>query len=103
MSERTYTSASGYRFGFGGQEKDDEVKGNANSYTAEYWQYDARLGRRWNRDPVVKPWESPYAAFGNNPIVFNDPNGADKDGLKRAWHKVKEFVKHPFQKKLRSK
>ena len=77
MPGRNYTSASGYRYGFNGQEKDDEVSGNGNSYTAEFWQYDPRLGRRWNIDPVVKPWESPYAAFSDNPILKNDPAGND--------------------------
>ena len=67
----------GYRYGFGGMEKDDEVKGSGNSYTAEFWQYDSRIGKRWNIDPVVKFHESPYAAFANNPIWFKDPNGAD--------------------------
>jgi RHS repeat-associated protein len=66
-----------YRYGFGGQEKDDEVAGSGNSYTAEHWQYDSRLGRRWNIDPVVKFHESPYAAFANNPVWFADPTGAD--------------------------
>jgi hypothetical protein len=66
-----------YRFGFNGQEKDNEVSGEGNSYTAEFWQYDPRLGRRFNVDPVVKPWESPYAAFANNPIWLVDKNGAD--------------------------
>jgi len=66
-----------YRFGFQGQEKDDEVSGTGNSYTAQFWQYDPRLGRRWNVDPVVKFHESPYAAFANNPIWFIDPFGAD--------------------------
>ncbi|MBW7869184.1 MAG: hypothetical protein H3C31_12780, partial [Brumimicrobium sp.] len=46
-------------------------------YTAEFWEYSPRLGKRWNIDPVVKPHESPYAAFANNPIWFVDPNGAD--------------------------
>lgn len=64
-------------YGFNGQERDDEVSGAGNSYTAEFWQYDSRLGRRWNRDPVVKYHESPYATFANNPIWFIDPNGAD--------------------------
>jgi hypothetical protein len=35
------------------------------------------VGRRANIDPVVKVYESPYAAFANNPIWFNDFNGAD--------------------------
>ena len=57
--------------------RDSEISGTGNSYTAEYWQYDSRLGRRWNVDPVVKPWESPYAAFANNPIRCTDRKGAD--------------------------
>ena len=42
----------GYRYGFNTQEKDDDVFIGA--YTAEYWEYDSRLGRRWNLDPIVK-------------------------------------------------
>jgi hypothetical protein len=66
-----------YRYGMNTQEKDNEIYGEGNSYSAEYWQYDARLGRRWNVDPVVKVHESPYATFANNPVWFVDPNGAD--------------------------
>jgi len=64
-----------YRFGFNGQEKDNEVKGIGNSNTAEFWQYDTRLGRRWNLDPVDQVNISNYAAFGNNPIFNIDPKG----------------------------
>ena len=67
----------GYRYGFNGMEKDDEVKGKGNSYTAEFWEYDTRLGRRWNIDPVVKPERSTYNAFSNNPIRRIDPRGDD--------------------------
>jgi hypothetical protein len=76
-SEKSEKKArSVYLFGFNGQEKDDEVYGSdGTSYTAEYWQYDSRLGRRWNIDPVVKPWESPYACFNNSPIRIADPDG----------------------------
>ena len=70
-------SSETYRYGFQGQEKDDELKGEGNSYSAEFWQYDPRLGRRWNIDPVDKPWMSPYHAFSNKPITNMDPNGAD--------------------------
>jgi len=65
-----------------GQENDAEVDGGfGNTYTAEFWEYDARIGRRFNIDPVVKPWESSYAAFSDNPIYFSDPNGDDpKEG-----------------------
>jgi hypothetical protein len=58
-------------------ERDDEIKGSGNSYTAEFWQYDSRLGRRWNIDPVYKHNYSNYSAFSNNPIIFIDPKGDD--------------------------
>lgn len=66
--------------GFQGQERDDEIYGNGNAYTAEYWEYDSRLGRRWNVDPVVYAFQSPYATFNNNPIYFNDPTGLEGEG-----------------------
>jgi RHS repeat-associated protein len=65
-----------YRYSFNGQEKDNEIYGG-NSTTAEYWQYDTRLGRRWNVEPLASkyPFISPYAVFGGNPIRFIDPKG----------------------------
>ena len=76
MPGRKYSSGSEYRYGAAnGQEKSTEI--NDNSYTADYWQYDARLVRRWNVDPIFKEYESPYAAYGGNPIWFSDLGGAD--------------------------
>lgn len=43
--------------------------------TAEFWQYDTRLGRRWQIDPVGKPWMSGYTTFDDCPIRFIDPKG----------------------------
>lgn len=68
-------NGAAYRYGFQGQEKDDEVSGSGNSYTAMFWQYDSRLGRRWNLDPKPNPSISQYATFGNNPIFYTDPFG----------------------------
>src|SRR5574343_216956 len=68
---------SKYRFGFNNQERDDEIAGVGNIYSAEFWEYDARLGRRFNTDPVFKEYESVYACLGNNPIWIIDINGAD--------------------------
>jgi len=73
MSVRSYQSSSGYRYGMNGQEKDNEIVEGI--YTAEFWEYDSRTGKRWNIDPVVKPWESSYACFSNNPIFYSDPTG----------------------------
>jgi hypothetical protein len=41
MPGRSFNSGD-YRYGFNGQEKDDEIAGIGNSYTAEFWQYDSR-------------------------------------------------------------
>ena len=78
MKERTFSNEN-YRYGFNGQEQSDELNENGNSYTAEFWQYDARIGRRWNVDPIDKPWESSYATFSNNPIIFTDLLGLTAD------------------------
>ena len=76
VTETVCDPGSGYRYGFNGQMKDDEVYGpEGTSYTAEYWQYDSRLGRRWNVDPKPNPSISEYAVFLNNPIWFNDIEG----------------------------
>jgi len=69
------SDSSSYRYGFNGQEKDNEVSGIGNSNTAEFWQYDTRLGRRFNVDPIVKHWESSYSCFSGNPIFYVDIDG----------------------------
>src|SRR5690625_1405801 len=61
-----------YRFGFNGQEKVNEMSGMGNHNTAEFWEYDTRLGRRWNLDPVDQISVSNYAVNGNNPIWAYD-------------------------------
>ena len=79
MQGRKFNGSSSYRYGMNGMEKDDEVAQGI--YTAEYWEYDSRTGRRWNVDPIIKPWESPYACFRGNPIYFADPSGLDGEPL----------------------
>ncbi|MBK9327720.1 MAG: hypothetical protein IPM95_00105 [Sphingobacteriales bacterium] len=71
----SYSSLNRYRFSFNGQERETEI--NTSVTSAEFWVYDGRLGRRWNVDPVLKPWKSSYDAFSNNPIIKVDPNGDD--------------------------
>ena len=65
----------GYRYGMNSQEKADEISGAGNHYTATHWEYDPRLGRRWNQDPKPNPSISNYAAFANNSIWYSDPLG----------------------------
>ena len=83
MPGRKFAAGSGYRYGFNGQEKSTEVDLNESSYTAEFWQYDSRIGKRWNLEPEIKkfPWLSPYSTFENNPISKNDPTGAKPDDI----------------------
>lgn len=73
MPGRSFTSEN-YRYGFNGMEKADDIA--SGNYTTPFREIDTRLGGRWwSQDPIVKPWESPYAGFSNNPIVFSDPSG----------------------------
>ena len=76
-NRQTPNSGGGYRFGFNGMEKDDEVSGEGNSYTTHFRAYDVRLGRWKSLDPVVYPWQSFYVGFNNNPVYFIDPSGAE--------------------------
>lgn len=78
MPNRKFSSSgSKYRFGFNTQEKDDEVYGEGNLNTAEFWEYDTRIARRWNLDPVPKGYISGYAVLSNSPIWRIDPDGDD--------------------------
>ncbi|MEW4923140.1 LysM peptidoglycan-binding domain-containing protein [Algibacter sp. 2305UL17-15] len=70
--------ASGYRYGFQGQEKDDEVKGEGNSLNYKYRMHDPRVGRFFAVDPLFKQYEynSPYA-FSENRVI----DGVELEGL----------------------
>ena len=72
-----------YRYGLNGMEQDDEVKGRGNSYSTYFRSYDSRLGKWLSTDPLsVKfPWQSPYAAFDNNPIFYSDPSGSESESI----------------------
>jgi len=77
MLGRTYSATSSYRYGFNGHENDNEVKGEGNHLSLNEFGYDPRIGKRWRPDPAFKeyPSLSSYAAFGNNPLIFTDPDG----------------------------
>ncbi|MFT3683043.1 MAG: hypothetical protein QM791_22475 [Ferruginibacter sp.] len=90
MPGRKFTNGNEYRYGFNGQEKSDEIF--SNSTTALYWEYDSRIGRRWNMDPKPEIGVSEYAVFLNNPLLFTDLNG-DKVKLENAGVTKREFRK----------
>ncbi|MCP3929975.1 MAG: hypothetical protein GY705_12850, partial [Bacteroidetes bacterium] len=68
-----------YRFGFQGQEQDDEIKGEGNSIAFKYRIHDARLGRFLSVDPLWQsfPWNSTYAFSENRVIDRVELEGAE--------------------------
>jgi RHS repeat-associated protein len=75
------SSNSDYRFGFQGQEMDDEIKGEGNSINYEYRMHDPRLGRFFAVDPLAPeyPHNSPYA-FSENVVI----NAVELEGLEKV-------------------
>jgi RHS repeat-associated protein len=78
----------GYRYGFGGMEKDDEVKGDGNSYTTEFRQLDPRVGRWMTIDPKysLTPSLTPFRFCFNNPVKITDSKGDfEEDEQEPRW------------------
>ncbi len=65
-----YVNGDDYRYGFQGQEQDNELKGNGNSVNFKYRMHDPRIGRFFAVDPLSPhyPWNSPYA-FSENRVI----------------------------------
>lgn len=78
MPGRSYTSQS-YRYGFNGQERDDEMKGSGNSLDFGARIFDPRLGMWLSVDPLQAkyPSLSPYNFVANSPLLFVDPDGRE--------------------------
>ncbi len=70
MPGRSYHSSLNFPYGYQGQEK-DQATGLTNF---ELRQYDPRIGRWYNPDPMGQH-HSPYLAMSNNPVSFTDPDG----------------------------
>jgi len=70
-----------YRYGFQGQEKDDEVKGEGNSINYKFRMHDPRVGRFFAVDPLAYKYSfnSPYAFSENNVIHAVELEGREKD------------------------
>jgi RHS repeat-associated protein len=73
---------SKYSYGFQGQEKDDEVKGQGNSINYKYRMHDPRIGRFFAVDPLASkyPHNSPYA-FSENVVI----NAVELEGLEKKY------------------
>jgi hypothetical protein len=82
MDTRTWEAggSSDYRYGYNTQERSDEIAGEGNHYTAEFWEYDPRAVMRWNTDPVPLPQKPSYPILGGNPIMNIDHKGNVVEG-----------------------
>jgi RHS repeat-associated protein len=87
MTGRT-SNPEKYRYGFNGEEKDSEIKGEGNSVDFGERMYDPRLGRFLSIDKLTGkfPFYSPYQFAGNKPIV-----AIDLDGLEDYWVHTKLY------------
>ena len=74
-----HRSKTDYRYGFNGMEKDDELKGEGNSYDFGARMFDPRIGRWFATDALESKYPnlSSYNFAGNNPIINIDFDGND--------------------------
>ncbi len=109
MPGRKFSNGSSYKYGFAGKEKDDELKGEGNSYDFGARIYDPRISRWLSVDPLQAkyPDETPYLYTGGNPIYFADPDGKDRiDYYKIITNKgtvqIKVVTEHAFKAEAQS-
>jgi RHS repeat-associated protein len=114
MVEKKYSVTSGYRYGFNGQEKENEVKGEGNFIAFEQRIHDPRLGRFLSVDPLEKSYPSwtPYSYAMNDVIRCIDLEGAEKkvvihwidgaynDGKPKITKTVVDIIKNIIYKEV---
>ncbi|WP_317192854.1 RHS repeat domain-containing protein, partial [Aureivirga marina] len=76
-----------YRYGFQGQERDDEIKGEGNSINYKYRMHDPRVGRFFAVDPLSDkyPHYSPYSFSGNKVIHAIELEGLEEFLTRFEW------------------
>jgi RHS repeat-associated protein len=92
-------SNNGYQYKYNGKEFQDELGLNFYDYGAR--NYDPAIGRWMSVDPLAHefPWQSPYVAFNNNPIIFIDPDGraavnVNRDPPYDKWNRLNRQEKN---------
>jgi RHS repeat-associated protein len=98
-------NTSDYRFGFNGQEKDDEIKGSGNSINYLARVYDPRLGKFLSVDPLTKkfPMLTPYQFASNTPIQAIDLDGLEGLVVVKMDKPPTNFNKTVFAKELQQR
>jgi|GEM_PF-6225101 len=91
-----------YRFGFNGQQKDNEIAGVGNHLDFKFRGYDSRIGRFWSVDPLTKkfPWWSSYQYAGNSPIGCVDLEGKESS-INIFMEDSKRNLKSVFYKEVK--
>lgn len=81
-------------YSFQGMEKDNEVKGEGNSYDFSARMLDSRVGRFLSLDPdkCKYPYLSPYCFASNSPIMFLDAEGKGIVNPKPPGHDGNAFI-----------
>lgn len=106
-----HADSNTYRYGFQGQEMDNEIKGEGNSLNYTFRMHDPRVGRFFATDPleIKYPFFSPYQFSANTPIMAveleglessDDPNpnqkpkdnGGSSNNQKSLWN---QFTGNP--------
>ena len=79
-----------YRYGFQGQEMDDEVKGEGNSLNYTFRMHDPRVGRFFAVDPLFRqyPHNSTYAFSENRVLDGVELEGLEWQGLNSSGENV---------------
>ena len=63
-----HQSSDKYRYGFQGQEKDDELKGEGNSINYKFRMHDPRVGRFFAVDPLTAKYPAVRSQKNKNKI-----------------------------------
>ncbi|WP_062061775.1 RHS repeat-associated core domain-containing protein [Aquimarina longa] len=74
-------TGSKHNYGYNGKEYTEDL--GLNLYEMDVRKYDPAIARWSSIDPIMHGTLSPYTAFDNNPVFWNDPSGASviiKDG-----------------------
>ena len=81
------------RYGFQGQEMDNEQKGTGNSINYKFRMHDPKVGRFFSVDPLTAsyPWNSPYA-FSENQVI----DAIELEGLEK-YKLIEKYKKWNFE------
>jgi RHS repeat-associated protein len=88
-----YSTANDYSYGFQGQEKDNEIKGEGNSLNYTFRMHDPRVGRFFAVDPLALkyPHNSPYAFSENDVIRAIELEGLEKYIFNKNYRNSKKI------------